>query len=122
MKCLLCEKDSATLIKDSNNPFTIISKCEDCGTLYMEPVYKRKLEMYLDIDFLLLLMLEKRYLYNIVRCEMAQLLNITIDQYKDIEEGFKILNKNQREAVCEKFSITEFTKEDFFDANFKLIK
>lgn len=49
MKCLLCEKDSATLIKDSNNPFTIISKCEDCGTLYMEPVYKRKLEMYLEL-------------------------------------------------------------------------
>ena len=49
MKCILCEQENANLIKDSNNPFTIISKCDHCGTLYMEPVYKRKLELYLEM-------------------------------------------------------------------------
>ena len=46
---LLCEKEEATVIKDSNNPFTIINKCPVCGTLIMEPVYRRKLELYLEM-------------------------------------------------------------------------
>ena len=49
MKCLLCEKENIEVIKDPNNPFTYIHKCEDCGTLIMEPVYLRKLEMYLEL-------------------------------------------------------------------------
>jgi len=49
MKCILCEKEEATVIKDSNNPFTIINKCPVCGTLIMEPVYRRKLELYLEM-------------------------------------------------------------------------
>lgn len=49
MKCLLCEKETAELIKDKNNPFTYFSKCSNCGTLIMEPVYQRKLEMYSEL-------------------------------------------------------------------------
>ena len=49
MKCILCEKEEAKVIKDSNNPFTIINKCPVCGTLIMEPVYRRKLELYLEM-------------------------------------------------------------------------
>ena len=37
------------VIKDINNPFTIINKCPNCGTLYMEPVYRRKLELFLEM-------------------------------------------------------------------------
>ena len=49
MKCLLCENKEIEIVKDKSNPFTIIHKCEDCGTLIMEPVYKRKLELYLEM-------------------------------------------------------------------------
>lgn len=49
MKCILCEKENIELIKDQNNPFTIINKCPTCGTLIMEPVYKRKLELYSEM-------------------------------------------------------------------------
>ena len=49
MKCILCEKEEIEIIKDSNNPFTIINKCPTCGTLIMEPVYRRKLELYLEM-------------------------------------------------------------------------
>lgn len=49
MKCTLCNNRDIEIIKDSNNPFTIINKCPDCGTLIMEPVYQRKLELYLEM-------------------------------------------------------------------------
>ena len=49
MKCILCESNEIEIIKDNNNPFTIIHKCPKCGTLIMEPVYRRKLELYLEM-------------------------------------------------------------------------
>ena len=49
MKCLLCGKENIENIKDPINPFTHIHKCDDCGTLIMEPVFLRKLEMYLEL-------------------------------------------------------------------------
>lgn len=49
MKCLLCGNEHIENIKDPNNPFTHITKCENCGTIIMEPVFIRKLEMYLEL-------------------------------------------------------------------------
>lgn len=68
MKCILCEQDKAELIKDNNNPFTFISKCEKCGTLYMEPVYKRKLELYLEMH-------PDKVGYNKIISKMHELIN-----------------------------------------------
>ena len=49
MKCILCENNEMEIIKDANNPFTIINKCPKCGTIIMEPVFRRKLELYLEM-------------------------------------------------------------------------
>ena len=49
MKCILCKEKEITKIRDVNNPFTKFYKCEDCGTLIMEPVFKRKLELFLEM-------------------------------------------------------------------------
>ena len=49
MKCILCNEKEITKIRDVNNPFTKFYQCEDCGTLIMEPVFKRKLELFLEM-------------------------------------------------------------------------
>lgn len=49
MKCMLCNEKEITKIRDVNNPFTKFYQCEDCGTLIMEPVFKRKLELFLEM-------------------------------------------------------------------------
>lgn len=81
-----------------------------------------RLHVYSEIDVFLLLFLEKRYLHNVEVKEILQLLNISLEHFREIEEGIKILNIIQRKAVSKKLSINEFTIKEFFVANFKLIK
>ena len=81
-----------------------------------------RLHVYSEIDVFLLLFLEKRNLHNVEVKEILQLLNISLEHFREIEEGIKILNIIQRKAVSKKLSINEFTIKEFFVANFKLIK
>ncbi len=83
MKCLLCENEKAEQIKDINNPFTYIIKCQSCGTLNMEPVYKRKLEMYLELH-------PDKKGYNIILKKMKDLIkeNKCVVFVDEIENSF----------------------------------
>lgn len=67
MKCLLCNKENVKQIKDPNNPFTYIYQCEECGTLIMEPVYLRKLELYLELH-------PDKKGYNLILSKMQELI------------------------------------------------
>lgn len=48
MKCIICNQE-INQKKDLNNPFSEYYDCFECGKYYLEPVFKRKLEMYMEL-------------------------------------------------------------------------
>lgn len=78
-------------------------------------------QFYFEIDFFLIKIIAKKNLYNISTKELANTLNITIDEYNAIETNEVKISKNQRKALCLKLQITSDNKIDFLNNNFKQI-
>ena len=80
-----------------------------------------KLDFYSEIDFLTMKIIEKRILLNLSISQMAKAINVTVEEYINIEEGNIKISENMKRGICVKLNIKAVTKKEFINIYFKQI-